>query len=67
MKPLPSFFAEMPASPTATRSRRSQLGFFYPTKNSAEAPRVFNKFQPTQRKQCVGLSLDHPSGWFEIY
>ena len=32
MKPLPSFFAEMPASPTATRSRRSQLGFFYPTK-----------------------------------
>jgi hypothetical protein len=32
MKPLPSFLAEMPESPTATRGRHLQLGFFYSTK-----------------------------------
>ena len=32
MKPLPSFLAAMPASPTATRGRHLQLGFFYSTK-----------------------------------
>mgnify|MGYP006141274385 CR=1 FL=1 len=25
------------------------------------------KFQSSQRKQCVGLSLDHPGGWFEVH
>ena len=29
--------------------------------------RIFSKFQPPQRKQCVGLSLDHLGGWFEIH
>ena len=24
-------------------------------------------FSPPQRKQCVGLLLDHPRGWFELH
>jgi hypothetical protein len=40
----------------------------YPTPTpTTDSNRGFQKFQPPQRKQCVGLSLDHPGGWFELY